>query len=1570
MPPLTALTKIANMKNREFIKEKRQIRVFISSSFEDMDNERNYLRDEIFPRIQEKARKRAVAVTALDLRWGIPDGTDLGRTIEICMNEIDNSFPFFIGIIGGRYGTQPDKAKVFDSNDILREQFSILSQYFEKKLSITEMEMRYGVLDCDDVERRKINALFLTRKEEMEAIKNDARLNALNNDIHACAEQFDEGKITIDEKNHIWTSDYSSVEEFGRVVELVFENILDRLFPEDNNLDIYQRQQFMQESVKSDLSRFYVPDDTTIKAINGFIDDPYKHSLLITGESGCGKSSLLAYWISKYAPEYNRIGFDIIYHFVGSGESETVSKVIEQRILHEMITGLNVKAGKDDTDGKKWEDEKKSLNRLLSRHLLRESNCRRLVLIIDAVNQLETGLDLHWLRLNALPRDVKLIISTLKEDETEKNIHKSKPDQEITVSGLVEETDRQNAIELYLKDFHGRNLGDCNLRKVVHWPLSQNPLALKTLLNELVVAGRYDQMDSLVDSYINCKSIEALFDRILVRISRNANFAWVENAMGAIALSRYGLSEDEILRIIPTHILHWSSFYCSFQRHFFVRNGLITFAHLYVRKAVDRAFLASDDKKTAIHSILIPLFEDGKTARDQEELMHHLFALEDYPAVYDLFSRPDAFCHLWENDQQNLESYWEKLINVGYSPECLILTKEQFDEQELANELEGGYSKYCEELQQLLSHLHLHGLSLKLFKVLKNNIEKDGTFGAEHMRMYRTIAKSYKDIGELEKAIELYKQSFWELEYFSAGENYGVGSCFRTGFNEDDPSFDPFNASAYLSISSCYRKLGQHDEARKFLDYARECVLPDDASDSYYVSYCLEECRYNRDLGNYSEADTAFMRAYGKSASYQDYAEMKSLLGDYPRAISIWHDYIKLIKGDAATITGVEASIAYREIAASLINLEKLIIAEQFIEASFKCIEGRKDTDYLRARNYELLAKINYFRKDYNASLEYYLRAEGILEQMHLWPEWVEICRRTAIVSTWANKTRLGAELLQKVQSVIEQEQSCTDFQKGQLAWTISELDYVVDSYETCFVNARIAFERIIYKLGPQNEQSLKIIQRLDTCIAKEPRLKEQLAIPSSSSALTEWERYVLLTNENEFTPLLKALLVCSKIMSNHQLLDIVLQLSKRYEQKTITRILESDSADELLDKILSIVEKDYDKEFLKRVFMTIVFSSDGAEESHISSLSKNSKQGTWASLQQQHGALFAIQDKKVLLSTDILKDIIISHYFKYEDNGIDSLVQFAEEMSNECPNTLFSHFDGKKYYRQLRQDADFLKKYLAQTNGMKPQDIDSGLTNEAIKVVSKYGSSRDDVTMILTERLFNALLFNSGVDLDATQKAAWDLQQSINFDALPELTKGHVYLVLGVKAYNEKDYVPALAFLSKYYTLAYPNDPFFIRMRWYEIVKECFGRVDSREWDTVIPQDFPKAWMWEMNRYKFLNNSLLHYFSVTHEKADRDNNLITIKLTENTGRIYSNNASHKFRFIRYGTETRIALKGKVHIVLLLQRAIWRDLDEDCEVMNLYRIKYPDGVKLQDFDTYINAVFKKDISTRTDSVIS
>ena len=51
--------------------ETRHIRVFVSSTFADMQDERNALMKKTFPLLREKAAKRNVSLTELDLRWGI-----------------------------------------------------------------------------------------------------------------------------------------------------------------------------------------------------------------------------------------------------------------------------------------------------------------------------------------------------------------------------------------------------------------------------------------------------------------------------------------------------------------------------------------------------------------------------------------------------------------------------------------------------------------------------------------------------------------------------------------------------------------------------------------------------------------------------------------------------------------------------------------------------------------------------------------------------------------------------------------------------------------------------------------------------------------------------------------------------------------------------------------------------------------------------------------------------------------------------------------------------------------------------------------------------------------------------------------------------------------------------------------------------------------------------------------------------------------------------------------------------------------------------------------------------------
>ncbi|MCS7196876.1 MAG: DUF4062 domain-containing protein, partial [Aquificaceae bacterium] len=53
------------------MKESRHLRVFVSSTFVDMHEERERLAKEVFPKLRSYARQRQVEFTDIDLRWGI-----------------------------------------------------------------------------------------------------------------------------------------------------------------------------------------------------------------------------------------------------------------------------------------------------------------------------------------------------------------------------------------------------------------------------------------------------------------------------------------------------------------------------------------------------------------------------------------------------------------------------------------------------------------------------------------------------------------------------------------------------------------------------------------------------------------------------------------------------------------------------------------------------------------------------------------------------------------------------------------------------------------------------------------------------------------------------------------------------------------------------------------------------------------------------------------------------------------------------------------------------------------------------------------------------------------------------------------------------------------------------------------------------------------------------------------------------------------------------------------------------------------------------------------------------------
>jgi hypothetical protein len=86
----------------------REIRVFVSSTFRDMQSERDELLKRVFPQLRKLCEDRGVTWGEVDLRWGVTDeqATE-GKVLPVCLAEIRNCRPYFLGLLGERYGWVP-----------------------------------------------------------------------------------------------------------------------------------------------------------------------------------------------------------------------------------------------------------------------------------------------------------------------------------------------------------------------------------------------------------------------------------------------------------------------------------------------------------------------------------------------------------------------------------------------------------------------------------------------------------------------------------------------------------------------------------------------------------------------------------------------------------------------------------------------------------------------------------------------------------------------------------------------------------------------------------------------------------------------------------------------------------------------------------------------------------------------------------------------------------------------------------------------------------------------------------------------------------------------------------------------------------------------------------------------------------------------------------------------------------------------------------------------------------------------------------------------------------------------
>ncbi|MBO5313145.1 MAG: DUF4062 domain-containing protein [Clostridia bacterium] len=118
--------------------------VFVSSTFIDMQNERDMLSSRVIPLVNETVQRYGESVSLCDLRWGINTSSMTAeessrRILDICLNEIDNCRPYMIVFLGERYGWTPGEELVkfiADSHSQME-----LDSY---DISATALEIEYG----------------------------------------------------------------------------------------------------------------------------------------------------------------------------------------------------------------------------------------------------------------------------------------------------------------------------------------------------------------------------------------------------------------------------------------------------------------------------------------------------------------------------------------------------------------------------------------------------------------------------------------------------------------------------------------------------------------------------------------------------------------------------------------------------------------------------------------------------------------------------------------------------------------------------------------------------------------------------------------------------------------------------------------------------------------------------------------------------------------------------------------------------------------------------------------------------------------------------------------------------------------------------------------------------------------------------------------------------------------------------------------------------------------------------------------------------------------------------------
>lgn len=296
---------------------------------------------------------------------------------------------------------------------------------------------------------------------------------------------------------------------------------------------------------------FFVGRTVILKDISNYLENSGRRILAIAGAGGTGKSALLAKAIEQAQKAHPKA--QVVYRFIGATPSSSDGR----GLLHYLCRELAHRYGADEKD---IPIDYRDLVPEFARRMGLANADKPLILFLDSLDQLsasQSARSLIWLPAQ-LPEHVSLVVSTRDKEDTYENL-KARQAIEKRLGGL-EDKEGEDLLDQWLSSV-GRTLQRTQLDEVLRKFAQSgcNPLYLKLAFEEARLwTSCQEPQEELTEGVAGI-----IEDNMIKRLKHEGNHGemLVSHALGYLAASRYGLTEDELVDLLSRDLQVYDWFF-------------------------------------------------------------------------------------------------------------------------------------------------------------------------------------------------------------------------------------------------------------------------------------------------------------------------------------------------------------------------------------------------------------------------------------------------------------------------------------------------------------------------------------------------------------------------------------------------------------------------------------------------------------------------------------------------------------------------------------------------------------------------------------------------------------------------------------------------------------------------------------------------------------------------------------------------------------------------------------------------------------------------------------------------